>query len=77
VDALFFAGDYLFVSAHSIGTAGNDLYALYYYDGESFKPAGSAMTSLSYCITDLAYDGSSYWAINQERFLLEVLAPMA
>ena len=67
VDALFYAGDYLFVSAHSIDAAGNNLYALYYYDGESFKLAGSAMAGLPYCITDLAYDGSNYWAINKEK----------
>ncbi|HNX73843.1 MAG TPA: hypothetical protein PKJ53_06675 [Spirochaetales bacterium] len=75
VDALFFAGDYLFVSAHSIGTAGNDLYALYYYDGESFKPAGLDMTGLPYCITDLAYDGSKYWAINQEKVFVGSVGP--
>ena len=67
VDTLFFAGDHLFVSAHSINPAGDDLYALYYYDGTSFKLAGSAMAGLPYCITDLAYDGSNYWAMNKEK----------
>ena len=70
VDALFFAGGHLFVSAHSNDAAGDNLYALYYYDGESFKLAGSAMAGLPYCITDLAYDGKNYWAINQEKVFL-------
>jgi hypothetical protein len=67
VDALFFAGNTLFVSAHSIDAAGNDLYDLYYYDGTSFTLAGPTMTGLRYCITDLTYSGGKFWAINQEK----------
>lgn len=82
VDALFVANDTLFASTHTINTeslVGENYYDLYYYDTgtQAFVLAGSTMTEMSSCISDVAWDNSIYWAINKNGAFKGALGSMA